>query len=260
MIFERIKQEYQQVNNKINSIKSKIQRLPKGKLLCHRNGKYYRWRISDGHTETTLPKTNRPLAEKLAYKEYLQQELNNLIHEKKALSLYLDYHSNNVKSTDELLNLTPEFQNLISSYITPLSEELSTWASEPYERNTHHPEHLTHKTSFGYFVRSKSESLIATYLHLYKIPFRYECLLILGDISFYPDFTIRHPETGAYYYWDHFGLIERPSYAKDAFNKLAFYASHGLYPSINLITTFETQANPLNSEVIEKTIQHYFSL
>lgn len=258
MIFDRIKQEYQRIDKEINSLKAELRQFPPGKLLCHRNGKYYRWRISDGHTEKTLPKSNRELAETLAYKEYLQCRLDDLLHEKEALSLYLNHHSNNVNHADELLNNSPEFQNLISSHITPISEELYNWANEPYERSTAYKSYLTHKTSFGYFVRSKSESLIATYLHLYKIPFRYECLLTLGDVSFFPDFTIRHPETGAYYYWEHFGSIEKPKYSKDAFNKLLFCSAHGLYPSINLITTFETYSNPLSSEMIEKIIQHYF--
>lgn len=132
------------------------------------------------------------------------------------------------------------------------------WMNEPYEKNPQHPEHLLHATSSGIFVRSKSESIIAMALHQNQIPFRYECLLQLGQASFYPDFTIRHPKTGQLYYWEHFGLIDDPSYRQNAFSKLQIYASYGIYPSIQLITTYETAQSPLNAALVETIINHYF--
>ena len=80
----------------------------------------------------------------------------------------------------------------------------------------------------------------------------------LGEIRFYPDFTIRHPENGQLFYWEHFGLMDSPSYSQNAFQKLQIYSAHGYIPSINLITTFETKQKPLNAKTIDNILQQYF--
>lgn len=151
-----------------------------------------------------------------------------------------------------------QIQTLLTPYFTPLSQELSDWMNSPYEHNPHHPEHLLYKSSSGNLVRSKSEAIIDMLLSLNKIPFRYESALQLGEVTLFPDFTIRHPKTGIVYYWEHFGLMDNPIYSQNAFSKLQLYTSHGIIPSIQLITTYETKENPLCPDTVEKIITHYF--
>lgn len=74
----------------------------------------------------------------------------------------------------------------------------------------------------------------------------------------YPDFTLRHPLTGNYFYWEHFGMMDNPAYCRNVSSKLQLYFSHGIIPSINLITTYETKDDPLDVEIVEGIIQHYF--
>ena len=93
-----------------------------------------------------------------------------------------------------------KYQELVKPFFVPLEQELYNWTNSPFERSHKYPEHLVHKTDSGTLVRSKSEVLIDMVLYRNKIPFRYECLLELGDISIFPDFTIRHPVTGQVYY------------------------------------------------------------
>ncbi len=50
------------------------------------------------------------------------------------------------------------------------------------------------------------ESIVLKFVE-YGIPFRYEAALRLDDKVYYPDFTIRHRETGKIIYWEHFGLM-----------------------------------------------------
>ena len=76
--------------------------------------------------------------------------------------------------------------------------------------------------------------------------------------TLFPDFTIRHPKSGEFYYWEHFGLIDDPGYRKNAMSKLQLYASHGIFPTINLITTYETKYTPLNPEYVNLLVSHYF--
>ena len=95
-------------------------------------------------------------------------------------------------------------------------------------------------------------------LYRNKIPFRYECLLELGDISIFPDFTIRHPVTGQVYYWEHLGMMDNPTYNKNACSKLQLYMSNGIIPTIQLITTYETKDSPLTIEMVENIVKQYF--
>ena len=95
-----------------------------------------------------------------------------------------------------------------SVHCTPIEKELAEWQSASYEKNPNHPENLKIQSISGNWVRSKSEALIDMILYVNKIPFRYECGLQLGSRLMYPDFTIRHPKTGEFYYWEHFGLMD----------------------------------------------------
>lgn len=142
--------------------------------------------------------------------------------------------------------------------LTTLPQELLNWANSPYETNPTHKENLIHKTASGHLVRSKSEALIDTFLSKHTIPFRYECLLPLNGVSVYPDFTIRHPRTGEFFYWEHFGRMDDPAYSQKACSKLQAYTSNGILPSVHLITTYETKEHPLTSDLIERIIQYYF--
>lgn len=63
-----------------------------------------------------------------------------------------------------------------------------------------YPENKIHVAPSGNMVRSKSEVLIDMQLYTNHIPFRYECELQLGDVTIYPDFTVRNPRTGKLYY------------------------------------------------------------
>lgn len=147
---------------------------------------------------------------------------------------------------------------MLSPYFTPKSQKLAEWAQAPYQRNTKNPEHLIHKTISGEYVRSKSEVMIATVLYMNKIPFRYECILQLGSNIRFPDFTIRHPQTGEIFYWEHLGLIDKPEYRQDTWERLDLYISHGIIPTKNLILTYETAEYPLSITQVEKLVTEYF--
>ncbi len=149
------------------------------------------------------------------------------------------------------------YSELLASYFQ-LSPSHTAWMQETYDHNSKNPENLIYKAVNGISVRSKSEAIIAMLLYTNKIPFRYECALNLGDIKFYPDFTILHPKTEQLYYWEHFGLMDSPGYCQNAFSKQQLYAAHGILPSVHLLTTYENQAYPLNTELVEKKIYYYF--
>ena len=178
-------------------------------------------------------------------------------NEKRATEFYLR-HSRLPGKAERLLTEESEFKNLLSPYFQSISEELSNWKTEEYEHNTMYPEQLVHTSGSGNKVRSKSEFMIDMYLYTNMIPFRYECPLRFGETTIYPDFTIRHPKTGEFYYWEHFGLMDNPNYVKNAYSKMQLYTNHGIIPTVNLITTYETREHPLTYETIEKVVHDYF--
>ncbi len=255
-IYTKILSKYHEIETQIQSVKKQIKHLPSGTLWCARNGEHYKWYQHNNHTNAYIPKKQRQLAEQLALKKYLCLLLEELTQEKLALQLYLQQHSDFSKSKQ--LFLHPEFQKLLSPAFTPISQELDDWRNATYDHNTNHPENLLHKSNSGHLVRSKSEAIIDMLLYIHKIPFRYECALHLGEITLFPDFTIRHPNTGATFYWEHFGMMDDPTYSRNAYSRLQLYTTHRIIPSLQLITTYETKENPLTPDSVERIIKQYF--
>lgn len=256
-IYENLISKLNSLELQIAQIRQTLTDLPDGSLICARDGSYFKWYRSISGKQVYLSKKHLPLAQQLAWKKYLSLLLSDLKKEQKYFQHLLSLEDPPERKSDQLL-IHPEFQLLLQPFFQPESPDLYLWMHSPYQKNPKHPEHLTHQTVAGIYVRSKSESLIATLLYHYKIPFRYECALTLDSVTVYPDFTIRHPLTGEFYYWEHFGMMDQASYAAKCFSKQQLYASHKIIPSIRLITTYETLDSPLNTKVTESIIQHYF--
>lgn len=86
-----------------------------------------------------------------------------------------------------------------------------------------------------YFVRSKSEVIIANMLVSEDVPFIYEQPLYAPDgTMFLPDFTVKF--RGETYYWEHVGRLDLPDYKAHWEIKEKWYEKH--FPG-KLLTTFE---------------------
>ena len=253
-----MKQESQRLEKEIDAVKKKLASMPPGKLICARNGNRYKWYKSDGHKKTYIPKKNRKFAEQLAEKKYLSTLLEDLLHEKSSIDFYLRHHCSEVGKAEKLLSEESEFQRLLSPTFKIKSKELQEWSLADYECYQKYPEQLVYQGMTGNMLRSKSEVAIETQLYLNGIPFRYECALQIGGATIHPDFTIRHQKKGTVYYWEHFGMMDDPAYVRTAIAKIQTYMSNGIIPSINLIITYETKANPLGYEKIKRVLDEYF--
>ncbi len=90
------------------------------------------------------------------------------------------------------------------------------------------------------------------------IPFHYEERLTLHGGVVFPDFTTRHPVTGEFIYWEHFGLMDNHDYIRKTANKIRLYSENGIVPMINLITTYENEKNPLDIGTVENIIEQFY--
>lgn len=258
MFHKQLLKRTNEIKEQIILLDAQLKDLPDGNIFCVNNGKYFKWFHTDGKNHTYIPKKKRTYAERLARKKYLTQLKKDLLDEQQAIEAYLRHYNPDIKKTAQQLISAPAYQELLSPYFTSFSQNIQEWIAASYDKNPQYPEHLIHKTASGNLVRSKSEAIIDYCLYTHKIPFRYECALTLGQVTYYPDFTILHPDTGKLFYWEHFGRMDESSYSQKACSKLYHYSTYGIYPSVQLITTFETKDNPLSVELVEKTIQHYF--
>ena len=81
-------------------------------------------------------------------------------------------------------------------------------------------------------MRSKSEVIIADLLYAKDIEFQYERVLVGADgRERSPDFTIFDDTTGTTIYWEHLGMLQRPSYRRKWEKKLEWYRSNGILPA-----------------------------
>ena len=175
-----------------------------------------------------------------------------------ALELYQRHAVGENKKSDRFLSEDPAYQELLCPFYQMVTQEELIWSDTSYPKNPNYPEQLKYKSCKNEYVRSKSEALIAMNLYMEKIAYRYECELKIGKAVFYPDFTILHPLTGKEIYWEHFGKMDLPEYAKNAADKLHMYARNGIYPGDRLITTYETMEQPLDTAIVQKLITYHF--
>lgn len=159
---------------------------------------------------------------------------------------------------DTLLSPSSALYHVLTSFYSTFDESVQQWITNSFESNPLYPEQLKYQSISGNMVRSKSELLIDLALFTHHIPFRYECMLTLGNSIYYPDFTLLHPVSGQIVYWEHFGLMDDPFYQQNAAHKVQRYMEHGIFPSDRLIITYESDNMPFTPQVVEKTIAQFF--
>ena len=252
-----MKRKIEKISKELETIYALEKKFPKGELSCRQNEKRFKWYVKYKEKTTYLPKSKKELAEMLALKKYYAYRKQELEGELAVCRAYIRKMQPLESKTEELL-VHPEFGKLLGRYFMPIQEELIKWQNAPYEQCKKHEENLTIKGTKGRMLRSKSEAIIDMMLYKNGIPFRYEEKLVLDGITIYPDVVIRHPKTGVFYYWEHFGMMDNREYRNSACKKIRLYCDNGIIPSINLITTFETADHPLDVDRVEKIIKEFF--
>ncbi len=126
MLYEKIMTARRMLENEVIALKSRISKLPEGKLICTRNDKRYKWYQSDGKTHIYIPKSNRALAEQLAMKKYLTYRLEEAVREKRALDFYLRHHDLTESKSREML-AKPEYQEILKASVFAKTTDADVW-------------------------------------------------------------------------------------------------------------------------------------
>ena len=255
---DEIKREKEQILKELEKLEWMEKKFPQGELLCTKNNNRYKWLLKEQNGTSYLPKSKRQVAETLAMKKYYECKKKELTEHLSACEAFLK-KMNSEESKSEQLLYHPEYSKLLEKHFLPVNEQLKDWQSADYEKCKKYEENLKIEGTQGKMLRSKSEAIIDMMLYKNRIPFRYEEKLVLDGITIYPDFTIRHPVTGQYYYWEHFGMMDEEDYRNHAFNKMNLYCKNGIIPFVNLIMIFEAQNQPLRIKRVESIIYDYFA-
>ncbi|MBQ1524583.1 MAG: hypothetical protein IIZ55_05555 [Firmicutes bacterium] len=257
------------LKNAISICSGIIRRAPKGTLRCqftHGSWRYYRSiDPADPSDSVALKRTagrykylkanELHIAARLAEKEHAIKLKKLCEAELASIEQYLKAADPSALS-GYLEKLSPGRKALLEPVCDLDSILGKAWSEPPDQRLSPFEGNLRFRTKRGELVRSKSELIIANYLYDHGHHYQYETALHLASRTIYPDFTIR-TKGGDAVYWEHAGMLDNTGYGEDLVKKLNDYARDGIIPGRDLIISFETQAQPLRTEIIEAIAEYY---
>lgn len=74
----------------------------------------------------------------------------------------------------------------------------------------------------------------------------------------FTDFTLLDVKNREEVYLEHFGMMDRDDYARNAISKIKSYESNGIFQGDKILYTFETSINSINMANFERMIRNRF--
>lgn len=243
----------------LEEINKRLEKAPKGRLTITRRGnqRYYYVVLCDGDNtkKKYINKSNVKLIKALGQKRCDIYEKNELLNELQSIDAYFDVRKKAPKPLEKKLEENEGLKQVVFDKNSTFSDSVKEWLNEPFIPNPKKREHLVVPTNTDIKVRSKSEAMIYNKLLESGLPFVYEKAVKIGGETRYPDFTILDPNTGRVYYYEHFGMLDKPGYIKDFTYKMNLYASNGILLNHNLIVTYETRNIPFDVKQVDEIIE-----
>lgn len=240
---------------------------PKGHLRVAQknNGRpqYYHYTTPDDLTGKYIRKKNINFARILAQKDYNEEIILQLQKEIAALETYLSQTTSNFSKF--YTTLCPGRRTLVTPVTLTNEKYAAQWLEKNWTGLPFAQDAPFLSTANGERVRSKSEIIIADTLYRYNIPYRYEFPLTLHrsedhtTVTLHPDFLCLNTRTRQEIFWEHFGRMDEPEYAKNAAGKLRLYTENEILPGRNLIITMETKTEPPSTRALEKLITEFLT-
>jgi hypothetical protein len=277
MLMEMLWHEHEFSKHLIRNYEAELMSLPEGSL-CKKmiNERAYLYHSlaniesSTGFSQKYITNSDDGLAEGLMRKAILKRSLpwlkKNDLAIRKFFKSYRTFDPTKVEESlpaayrgiKQKINTKQWIETgSVDSYSKKELNDIKEWSEAEFNSNLAYPEALIHTTVGGRKVRSKSEAIIAGLLETSGIPFRYEAELLLGDLKYYPDFTLRRPKDGKIFYWEHFGLTVNLEYQIAMEQKLHSYWRHGITPWDRLLTTYDLENGSIDVQTIQSVIKAF---
>ena len=255
----RIKTQLENIDCEVERISNQLAGMPAGSASIYKSkGRVRVKRRLDGKV-TFLTNKDEEIAQQLLFKRYLLVRKKELSKEKAYLKERLAFEQKwRGKSIEFLIN-HPLLATEISSLFRKDRNSAKEWMNAPRAALAPHQEGRTEDAGDGLFVRSKSEVMIVASLRERGLYYRYKEPLYLADKLYFPDFTIRDPESGRIIWYEHFGMMDDENYARRTYDKLFLYSKNGILPMHNLITTFESGSRKLSISQINNALDAFFN-
>ena len=243
-----------------NDLKYELKDLPAGELLCTDQEDGYRRYMQRIPAKGNHKKEHRYGVKKkpevlngLVRKEYVNGalkvidcDINTL---KKAIERYKPIDEETIMCS--FIEKYPELKSGIYGRESFIEE----WKSKASRIDNFHPESLKHIAADGTKSRSKNELYIASRLDHYVIEYIWDCPTGIPGLYSVPDYTIIRKRDGKIIYWEHFGMMDLPSYNAGHWKKLKEYEKAGIVPWDNLIVTYDTVEGGLRGDLVEAMIK-----
>ena len=293
----QLQERIEQLETLLTIKEKALKKAPEGSLRVSKSHgvvQYYQKIDKDGKNGRYLDAAHRELAQKLAQKAYNIKLLPAIKKELALLQAALTKIQEATKGGEiplvALEQVNPDSRALITTATLTDEQYAAAWLSQKYKGKPFQPDAPELYTARGERVRSKSEVIIADTLTRLGIPYHYEFPLTLksggrgqsagtsqqsagnfpqnedtssqnagarSKITIYPDFLCLNIRTRREFIWEHFGLMDDPSYSTRAVQKLQTYNQNGIHPGQNLIISTESSDLPLNTRHIENLINTF---
>ncbi len=252
----------------INDRRKALVNAPEYKLKASLNkGRSQFYSYLPGHSsEAHYIKAKDELIDRLAQKEYDEKILRAAERELKLIRKLHRFYQADAAAETQYERLHKEKQKHVRPVRDPDRVFTRKWLDMPCNKPDFQEGGTYYLTDNEEKVCSKSEVIIANLLLQTGVPYRYECPLLLNDISsdyadpmkkkrVYPDFTILRVSDRTELIWEHLGLLDNADYVKKNLMKIRLYELNGYFPGQRLINTYETSNIPLNREILENVIR-----
>ncbi len=259
-MIKRLHEQSDLIEEHIKMVNKRIVKAPSGSLRISPSNKciqyYHITDINDTHGKY-LTKKDRPLAARLAQKDYDNKLLKVLEEQKRAIDRFLkDYDPDAAQQVYE--KLTDPRKELVTPEFLSDEEFIRQFLSQPYTRPGFKSTDPEFYTDNGERVRSKSEILIANAMFRNKVPYLCEFPVYDNGVIFAaPDFKCLNVRLRKFFYWEHLGKLGDQDYVNWNANKFEKYTLSKDFDESRLILTFETDNHPLNTRVIEEKIRRF---
>ena len=239
--------------------KMQLNNTPKGTLRLSQSNSHVQFYhcTAENKLGKYIAKGNEKLVQQLAQKSYDEKVLKVAEKRLNQINRFLkDYEDDEIEQV--FLNEHIERQRLIQPAEQTWEQKLVEWKGKEYNGKGFQEGLPVIVTERGERVRSKTEKIMADYFYRNGIEYKYECPIYLNGMGMvYPDFTFLSKKIGKEIYWEHNGLVDDPSYARNMVRKIDAYENNGIFVGERLILTYESEQSILNTRKIEQMLERY---